>query len=361
MEKTSFPILPSNLNRIGILGGGQLGKMIAISANNLGFQTLLYCPKGDNPAETAVNKVLHGSWYDFKKIDEFASQISCATSEFENVPSETLDRVAKKSHVFPNSIAFKNAQNRDKEKILAQKVGFKLPKWYKVNNIQELKKFSEELEYNAILKTNSLGYDGKGQKVIKDKESLQSIWSEINCNDCILEEKINFKREISILYAKSADNSDCFFPLSENIHEKGILRTTYGPVLIDKNQKKNIKMLTKNLATKINLIGLLAIEMFQLENGEIIFNEIAPRPHNSFHWTIEGCLNSQFDILVKCICGLPIHNESSSSKWKMVNIIGKEIENLNEIINEQNYKCHIYGKKEIKKGRKMGHFTIKLS
>ncbi len=360
-KRSLFPILPSNSNFIGILGGGQLGKMIAISANQMGFSTSLYCPKGDNPAESAVTKVSYGSWENFNKLDEFISNVICTTSEFENVPSKVLDFVSKKTIVSPDSYVFKNAQSRDKEKKLALEAGFNLPKWFKINSLKDLKIHSESLNFDAILKTNSLGYDGKGQKMINKKTNLKEAWKKINFADCILEEKIDFKREISILYAKSADQSEGFFPISENFHKNGILKKTIAPAKIEKTKLKYIQNLTKNYAKLINLTGLLTIEMFELHNGSILFNEMAPRPHNSYHWTIEGCQNSQFDILIKCICGHSIGNEHASEKWEMQNIIGYEIEKMQKYFLKNNYSCHIYGKKITKPGRKMGHFTKKIN
>ena len=358
-EKNLFPILPSKSNFIGILGGGQLGKMTAMAASRLGFSTSLYCPKGDNPAENVVTKVLHGSWDNFTKIDKFASDIICATSEFENVPSKVLDQISKKSSVSPNSFVFKTAQFRDKEKQIASQAGFNVPKWFKIQSLQDLQKFSEQLDFNAILKTNSLGYDGKGQSIINSKSNLHEIWHQIDFLDCILEEKINFKREISVLYAKSANQTECFFPISENKHQKGILRTTSAPVFLEEKTLKQIKKLTRNYARLIKLTGLLTIEMFELKDGSILFNEIAPRPHNSYHWTIEGCQNSQFDILIKCICGHSISDESTYEKWEMKNIIGFEINDLKKHLMDKKYSCHVYGKKEVKPGRKMGHLTRK--
>ena len=218
MKNNLFPILPSNNKFIGILGGGQLGKMISIAATNLGYSTYLYCPEGDNPAEEVVTKIIHGSWKDYEKIDYFASQVVCATSEFENIPSETLKRLEQKTYVYPKPLAFEKAQHRDQEKKLAIECGFNLPEWYKINTIEDLKKYSKKINFDGILKTNTMGYDGKGQKSIKKDTNLEKIWSEIDSNQCILEKKINFVREISIMYGKSADNSDGFFPLSENTH-----------------------------------------------------------------------------------------------------------------------------------------------
>ncbi len=360
-NKKQTPFYPSKNNLIGILGGGQLGKMIAVSASKFGFPTYLYCPKGDNPAENVVTKVLHGDWNDKNKLETFAKEVICATSEFENIPSTTLDYLSKKTLVYPNSKTFMNAQFRDKEKKLAQQAGFIVPRWFKINSFSELKKYAKELNYKAILKTNSQGYDGKGQTIIDKKSNLEEIWTDTNFAECILEEKIEFKREISILYARSSNLSECFFPISENIHDNGILRRTIAPAKIGIFSKNKIMKLTKILSNLLNLVGLLTIEMFELHDGTIVFNEIAPRPHNSFHWTIEGCNKSQFDILIGSILGHKIVDVENYGFWEMENILGDEINDLSDFFSFGNYFPHIYGKKEIKNGRKMGHITRKLN
>lgn len=359
-KQVTLPILPNNENIIGILGGGQLGKMIAISAANAGYKTHLYCPKGDNPAESVVTRVTHGEWNDFDKLVEFSNNVVCATSEFENIPSKTLQLLANKTRVVPSSMVFRCAQIRSKEKEMAQRSGFKTPKWHLIKNIDELIEGSMALENNGILKTNSLGYDGKGQVKINKDSNLFDVWEQIGSVECVLEEVLNFKREISIMYFKSIDNSDGFFPLSENFHEDGILKKTIAPTTLDANIEKEIKLKTKHLSKNLGFYGLITIELFELEDGNIFFNEIAPRPHNSFHWTLDGCSSSQFDILIRTICGLPVQNVISNGKWEMTNIIGKHDNLLKEICNDQNYKLYLYGKKQAKAGRKMGHTNFKV-
>ena len=344
---------------IGILGGGQLGKMTSIAANKLGYPTLLYCPKGDNPAENSVNDYIDGNWDDNEKLEIFGSKVDVITSEFENIPAKTLDNLSKMTKVFPSSFCFNIAQFRNKEKEMAVKSGFLVPKWYRINSLEDLIKYSKILKDNCILKTNSLGYDGKGQVNISSKTNFKKIWSEINFNDCILEEKLNFDREVSILYAKSLNETECFFPLSENYHENGILKHTIAPVTLNNKLEIKLKLIVKKFAKLIDLKGLLTIELFQCGN-DFIFNEIAPRPHNSFHWTIEGCKNSQFDILVKSITGQDLNNQIVKKNWRMVNLLGNDIENLKSFNFHQNQKIHIYGKKEVKSGRKMGHVTYPI-
>jgi len=351
--------MTSQKDIIGILGGGQLGKMIAIAANKLGYRTCLYCPKGDNPAEDYVDEYLHGNWEDVKKLGIFASRVTVITSEFENVPATTLNLLSKKAKVHPSSLPFRIAQKRNKEKKLAHKAGFSVPKWYRIRSFKDLEKYTELLNYDCILKTNSFGYDGKGQILIKQTLDLKQAWKQINFKDCILEEKINFDRELSILYAKSINGTDCFFPLSENYHKNGILNYTIAPAKIDLKLKSDLKLIVKKFADLLNLRGLLTVEIFQKQNN-FIFNEIAPRPHNSFHWTIEGCKKSQFDILVKSIIGKDIKDQSICRKWKMINILGDDINNLKSFNFHKDQQIHVYGKKEIKHGRKMGHITYPI-
>ena len=341
---------------IGILGGGQLGKMIADAAKRLGYHTLLYCPKGDNPAEYTVNEYIDGNWDDNKKLEIFASKVDVITSEFENVPAQTLKNLSKITKVYPSSFCFSIAQNRNKEKEMATKSGFLVPKWHRIKSLKDLIKFSKILNNNCILKTNSLGYDGKGQISISSDTNFKKIWAEINFNDCILEEKINFDREVSILFAKSLNESECFFPLSENHHANGILKYTIAPATLQNELEIKLKFIVKKFAKLLSLKGLLTIELFQRGN-DLIFNEIAPRPHNSFHWTIEGCKNSQFEVLVKSLLGQDVNDQTVNGNWKMINLLGDEIENLKTFNFHKDQRLHIYGKKEVKNGRKMGHIT----
>ena len=354
------PILPSDKNVIGILGGGQLGKLIALSASKAGYKTHLYCPKGDNPAEMVVDKITNGEWNDFEKLVQFSENVICSTSEFENIPSKTLELLSNNTNVIPSSVVFRCAQIRSKEKEMALKSGFNTPKWFLIKNTDDLITASQSLGNEGILKTNSFGYDGKGQFRINNNTNLFEVWENLGAVECVLEEVLNFKREISIMYFKSTDNTDGFFPLSENIHQDGILKKTIAPAILNNSIKNDLKLKTKELSKNLNFYGVLAIELFELVDGSIIFNEIAPRPHNSFHWTIDGCDNSQFDILVRAICGLSVKDVNCNGKWEMTNIIGDDVHNLIDVYNNQNYLLNLYGKKNTKPGRKMGHYNKEI-
>ncbi len=334
--------------------------MIGLSAKRAGYKTHLYCPKGDNPAVSAVSKVTYGEWNDFDKLVEFSNKVVCATSEFENIPSKSLELLASKTKVIPNSIVFRCAQIRSKEKEMAVKSGFKTPKWYLIKNSDDLITASKSLGNKGVLKTNSLGYDGKGQVRISKNSNLFELWESLGSVECVLEEELEFKREISIMYFKSFDNSDGFFPISENSHKQGILNKTIAPAIIDNVIEKDLRLKTKELSHNLNFYGVLAIELFELLDGSILFNEMAPRPHNSFHWTMDGCDNSQFDILIRTICGLPVKDVECNGKWEMTNLIGEEVKNIGNIINNQEYILHLYNKKQIKPGRKMGHYNKRI-
>tara|TARA_B100000927_G_scaffold232459_1_gene192570 strand:+ start:965 stop:2050 length:1086 start_codon:yes stop_codon:yes gene_type:complete len=359
-KPNNFPILPNDENILGIVGGGQLGKMIALSASKAGYKTHLYCPKGDNPAEAVVDKITNGQWDDYDKLVEFSNEVFCATSEFENIPSKSLELLSNRTNVVPSSIVFRCAQIRSKEKEIAIKSGFSTPKWFLIKTADDLISSIRKMPQAGILKTNSLGYDGKGQLKIDKNSNFFEAWENLGSVECVLEEKLEFKREISLMYFKSLDGSDGFFPPSENYHENGILKKTSAPAHLDAKIATDLKIKTKKLAQNLNLCGVLAIELFELLDGSIVFNEIAPRPHNSFHWTLNGCNNSQFDILVRTICGLPVKDVDCNGKWEMTNLLGQDINNI-DIYKDQNHILHIYGKKNVKINRKMGHYNRNIS
>ena len=211
IKVNNFPILPNDENIIGIIGGGQLGKMIALSASRAGYKTHLYCPKGDNPAEAVVDKITYGQWDDYTKLVEFSNDVFCATSEFENIPSKSLELLSNQTKVVPSSLVFRCAQIRSKEKEMALKSGFNTPKWFLIKNTDDLISSIKNLSKEGILKTNSLGYDGKGQIKIDKNSNFFEAWENLGSVECVLEEKLEFKREISLMYFKSLDGSEGFF------------------------------------------------------------------------------------------------------------------------------------------------------
>ncbi len=346
---------------VGILGGGQLGRMISMACSELGYRSLIYCPEGDNPAVEVSSEKIIGNWNDDELIKKFISSVDAVTLEFENIPIRTIKKVEKHFTVFPNSKVLEIAQYRPFEKKYAKDAGIKVPRWWLINSKQELVNAIFQLDGPGILKTTSLGYDGKGQFKILGNEKIEDIWSKIESNEVILEEFIDFKTEVSFLICRKNNNEICIFPPTENIHQNGILQKSKAPAELPEEIWLSGAAHISRLADKLSLNGLMAVEFFLLDNGELVFNEIAPRPHNSFHWTMDGLLSSQFNQLIRCVVGMPFGNVSIINKWEMINILSENYQDIPNYILDNNSKIYIYNKQSIKTKRKLGHINRLLS
>jgi len=346
---------------VGILGGGQLGRMISMACSELGYRSLIYCPEGDNPAVEVSSEKIIGNWNDDELIKKFISSVDAVTLEFENIPIRTIKKVEKHFTVFPNSKVLEIAQYRPFEKKYAKDAGIKVPRWWLINSKQELVNAIFQLDGPGILKTTSLGYDGKGQFKILGNEKIEDIWSKIESNEVILEEFIDFKTEVSFLICRKNNNEICIFPPTENIHQNGILQKSKAPAELPEEIWLSGAAHISRLADKLSLNGLMAVEFFLLDNGELVFNEIAPRPHNSFHWTMDGLLSSQFNQLIRCVVGMPFGNVSIINKWEMINILSENYQDIPNYILDNNSKIYMYNKQSIKTKRKLGHINRLLS
>ena len=346
---------------VGILGGGQLGRMISMACSELGYRSLIYCPEGDNPAVEVSSEKIIGNWNDDELIKKFISSVDAVTLEFENIPIRTIKKIEKYFTVFPNSKILEIAQYRPFEKKYAKDAGIKVPRWWLINSKQELVNAIFQLDGPGILKTTSLGYDGKGQFKILGNEKIEDIWSKIESNEVILEEFIDFKTEVSFLICRKNNNEICIFPPTENIHQNGILQKSKAPAELPEEIWLSGAAHISRLADKLSLNGLMAVEFFLLDNGELVFNEIAPRPHNSFHWTMDGLLSSQFNQLIRCVVGMPFGNVSIINKWEMINILSENYQDIPNYILDNNSKIYMYNKQSIKTKRKLGHINRLLS
>jgi 5-(carboxyamino)imidazole ribonucleotide synthase len=347
---------------IGIIGGGQLGRFLAIAAANLGYKTHIYCPELNCPASQVANFTTNKSYSDKASIKEFAKSVDVITFEFENLPIASIEEMASITNVFPDPNILYIAKNRIREKEFATSCGAKVAKYRAINNIEEFLIAIKEIGYPSILKTAEDGYDGKGQLVINSDQQLDAaivMISQTN-SGLILEQMIHFSKEISVIIARKYDNVTKVLPIGENNHRNGILDYTIVPATISLSTIEQATKMALNIASKLNLVGLLAIEMFVQENGDILFNEMAPRPHNSGHYSLDACNNSQFDQHIKAICGLPLGNCDLLYKTKMTNLIGMMINDSIKLLNDPYIKLYIYGKEEVKEGRKMGHYTERL-
>ena len=351
---------------LGILGGGQLGKMTAIAAAELGYRVHVFAPDGDAPACDFAHATIRANYDDLAALERFAKGIDAVTSEFENVPADVMDvlagHISNGYTVSPGRPALETAQHRIKEKTLAQDIGMLTPRFAAISSAEDLTAAMEDMPNGAILKTCRLGYDGKGQVRLKKSDDLTAAFNSLNSDDCILEEMIHFSAEASFLVARNAGGETCSFPASINHHEDGILARSIAPAdpqILPQDLLHDGQSKITALAEKLGLVGVLAMETFITSEG-LVFNEIAPRPHNSFHWTIEGTKTSQFSQLVRAVMGLPLGKTDAMGRWQMDNILGQHMAELEAALSEDGVFVHRYGKSAAKHGRKMAHLTRRL-
>ncbi len=348
----------SNLNKyLGVIGGGQLGKMIGLAAANLGIKSCFYDPDPNAPAKN-ISTLFFNEKYDNKiKLLEFVNKCDFITYEFENIPIDCLKEVRKQKKIYPGLKALQISQDRHLEKSFITNLGIKVVKYANIKSFYDIENFLKQNTKKGILKTRKLGYDGKGQIRI-ELSNLQKIKFKIKPNNFIIEELVPFKKEISVIAIREKNGKIKTFEPSENYHKGGILRTTIFPASISKNCVSKAKKIAKKIICSLDIVGILAIEMFVLKDGDILVNEIAPRPHNSGHWTVDGCNLSQFDALVRTIYNMPIPKITYTRKCKMINLLGENFNDYKKYLSKKNHRVYIYGKTKIKKERKMGHVNI---
>ena len=348
---------------IGILGGGQLGRMIALAAARLGFACHVYCPGSDEPAVQVCAHHTQGAYNDEEALAKFAKSVAVVTLEWENMPLAALDVIAAHTVIHPSASVLRVAQDRGLEKRFARETGIGTTEFMIVHSLEELEGALAHFPLPAILKSTRMGYDGKGQAKIMIAGDAAAAWRDMGSEEGILEAFVNFEKEISVIVARREDGAMTSFPVVENIHRNHILAETHAPAEIDPAVAKEASAIACQMATQLHVVGLLAVEMFVLkepnEKGQrVLMNEIAPRPHNSGHWTIDACSCSQFEMLVRVICGLPLGNATPHSKALMLNILGEDLEKCPSYVSDATACLHLYGKAEPRTGRKMGHVTF---
>ena len=341
---------------IGILGSGQLGRMLAIACAQLGLRTHIYAPDAENsPAGEIAHHATTAAYDDDIALAAFAASVDVITSEFENVPATVMELLADYCPVSPGHAALYTAQHRIREKNLARELGIATPKFWHITTAIELKSAMREHGLPGILKNCTLGYDGKGQIRIKPGDDMEAAFDSLGTHDGILEEIVEFVAEASFLVAQNAEGKISHFPGTLNNHHNGILAQSTAPAPLHNDIIAKGRSAVEKLAKALELFGLLALETFVTLDGKLLFNEIAPRPHNSFHWTIEGCATSQFTQLARLLTGMPYGATHTYGNWQMNNLLGEDMESLPEILITSGIHVHLYGKKEAKLGRKMGH------
>ncbi|WP_281684650.1 5-(carboxyamino)imidazole ribonucleotide synthase [Thalassobaculum salexigens] len=353
--------LPANAV-IGILGGGQLGRMTALAAAPLGYRCHIYDPDADGgPAAQVSFAATSAAWDDWAALDAFAEAVDVVTYEFENVPVATVEYLMKRVAVRPGPMALEVAQHRVTEKSFARDQGLETAQFWGVTTLDELIDGLSAVGVPAILKTCRLGYDGKGQIRVDMESSLATVWEELGSDDAILERMVPFVTEVSVIAARGADGEIACFPVTENSHEDGILRRSVVPARVSDAVAAAARKAAETLIDGLDIVGLLAVEMFVTEDGEVLINEVAPRPHNSGHWTQNGCATSQFEQFVRAVAGLPLGPTDILCDSEMLNLIGDDVDKVSGYLRDPDAHVHLYGKAEARPGRKMGHVNRRLS
>ncbi|MQR93922.1 5-(carboxyamino)imidazole ribonucleotide synthase [Fictibacillus phosphorivorans] len=345
---------------LGILGGGQLGRMMALSAREMGLNVVVLEPGENSPCGQVADHQITTAYDDREGIKKLAEQSDVVTYEFENIDAESANWLEENANLPQGSRLLAVTQHRLKEKETLQKAGVPVAPYRPVTDLRSLQCAVEELGYPSVLKTCRGGYDGKGQFVIKQESDLEIAATLLEKEtDCVLEAWVPFEKEISVIITRSVSGEVKSFPIAENIHKENILHQTIAPARITNTTADQAKLLAGSIATELELVGTLAVEMFVAKDGTIYVNELAPRPHNSGHYTIEACETSQFDQHVRAVCNWPLGNTELIKPAVMINILGEHHETvLREIGNLGEAKLHLYGKKEAKAKRKMGHITV---
>ncbi|MFT3997333.1 MAG: 5-(carboxyamino)imidazole ribonucleotide synthase [Asticcacaulis sp.] len=345
-------------SKIGILGDGQLGRMLSQAASRLGFRVVVYGPDAESPAASvsAVSKVAR--YTDEAALDRFAAASDVITFEFENVPVASLDYLTGKgAKVAPNARALGITQDRILEKTFARSVGIGTVDFYEINSFEDLEKAIQANGLPALLKTRREGYDGKGQVWVRDASDARAAYDSLNGRAAILEAKADFLREISVIAARGYDGTVKTYPIGENHHTSGILSTTLAPAEASDTLKSRAGTIAKKVLEGLDYVGVLGVELFVLEGDELILNEIAPRVHNTGHWTQDGCLCDQFEQHIRAVAGWPLGDVTARFQVEMTNLLGPDVLAWQELSQEPDSRLYIYGKDDPRPGRKMGHIN----
>lgn len=347
---------------IGIIGGGQLGRMTALAAAPLGFRCHIFTPEEDSPAAQVAERTTVASYDDEEALAAFAAAVDVITYEFENIPVDTVQRLSKLVPVRPRPSVLAVSQHRVAEKDFACDAGAATAPYRHVTTLDQLRDAVDEIGRPAVLKTCRFGYDGKGQVKIEAETDLAAAWTSLNTDDAVLEGFVAFEKEVSVIVARAVDGACKAFPVAENVHVDHILSTSTVPAAISETTETVARTVAEALAKRLDLVGLLAVEMFVTSDGKVLVNEVAPRPHNSGHWSQDGCATSQFEQFVRAVTGLPLGPIDVLFPTVMWNLIGDDVAEWESAIAEPNAKLHLYGKAEARPGRKMGHVNrIKVS
>jgi 5-(carboxyamino)imidazole ribonucleotide synthase len=351
---TPAPILPPAT--LGILGGGQLGRFFVIAAKRMGYRVVVLEPEPHSPAGVMADEHIVADYVNPTALDRLASQCAVVTTEFENAPAEALDFLAERTAVHPPPRAVGFAQDRREEKHFLNDLGIATAPFVVIESEADLALVGH-IGYPAILKTARLGYDGKGQTAVADAGEVAAAWAAFDHVACVLEERVPLDAEVSVMIARTAAGITRCYPITRNEHRGGILDVSVAPVVVP-----GAVALAEVIAHSLDYVGVLGVEMF-ISEGRLLVNELAPRPHNSYHWTLDAAITDQFEQQVRAVCGLPLGDVTLTvAAVAMANLLGDEWSNgaprWVDVLADDGVKLHLYGKAEARPGRKMGHLTV---
>ncbi|MEM8978445.1 MAG: 5-(carboxyamino)imidazole ribonucleotide synthase [Pseudomonadota bacterium] len=340
--------------RIGILGGGQLGRMLSVAASRLGYICHIFDPSSEAPAAQVADRHTAAAYDDVKALSAFAADVDVITYEFENIPTAALDLLeASGTRIYPGRTALATSQDRLTEKTFLQDIGLQTAPFHAVDTEADLRDAMEKLGPNGILKTRRFGYDGKGQQRLSSPDEIPEAIAALSAAPAVFEGFVDFSKEISVIVARAQDGQVAVYDPGENLHEGGILRRTTAPADIPALLRSDAALLAGKIVSTLEYVGVMGVELFVTPHG-LIVNEIAPRVHNSGHWTQQGCLIDQFEQHIRAVAGLPLGDGARFADVEMENLIGSDIERLGDLFSE-GASLHLYGKSEARDGRKMGH------
>ena len=349
--------LPQGAN-IGILGGGQLGRMLAVAASRLGLKAHIFEPGANPPAGQVADQVTTASYDDEAALHRFAQSVDVITYEFENIPTSALDILEQISPIRPGRRALAISQDRLSEKEFLTGLGLKVAPYANVTSAAEAEAAAQSIGTPSILKTRRMGYDGKGQVRLKNVSDMEQAWQAMQGAPSVLEGFINFSHEVSVIAARASDGQVACYDPGENVHREGILHSTTVPASLSAAQRMDAVLLAGQILNALDYVGVMGVELFVTAGG-LIVNEIAPRVHNSGHWTQNGCDICQFEQHIRAVAGWPLGDGSRHSDIRMENLIGADMDRVPEL-RKTNAALHLYGKSEVKPGRKMGHVNFRI-
>ena len=342
---------------IGILGGGQLGRMLAVAAARLGFRTHIFEPGANPPAGDVAHALTTAGYDDVDALTAFAKSVDIVTFEFENIPTDALDVIENITPIRPNREALRTSQDRLVEKQFLEGLGLTVAPFADIANAADLEAAMTTIGAPSILKTRRFGYDGKGQSRLRSADDAAGALADMAGNPAVLEGFVNFTAEVSVIAARSPSGEVACFDPGENVHRDGILHTTTVPAKISNAQRTDAVLLAGRVLNALEYVGVMGVELFVTPQG-LIVNEIAPRVHNSGHWTQNGCAIDQFEQHIRAVAGWPLGDGQRYADVVMTNLIGDDMDRVPELAKQRDTALHLYGKADVKPGRKMGHVNI---